>query len=192
MTAHIHKLLDQDSRFSKEEITEIMELLDVRSYPKSTVLLRVGETAKKCYFILSGCIRQYRLEDGVERTTAFYLENQSVVPENYWSGKASNDYFVCNEEVIAIVGDPANEGEMYAKYPKLESLMLSLVEKDFGKTREEFSDFISSSSEKRYLNLLKNRPELLQRAPQYQIASLLGLTPESLSRIRKRISKIKI
>ena len=191
MTEHIHKLLEQDNRFSKEEIKEIVELLDIRSFPKGTVLLKVGETAKKCYFILSGYIRQYRLEDGVEKTTAFYLENQSIVPEKYWSGKLSNDYLFSNEEVTAIVGDPANEGEMYTKYPKLESLMLSLVEKDFGKTREEFSDFISSSPEKRYLNLLENRPELLQRAPQHQIASLLGITPESLSRIRKRISKIR-
>ena len=190
MTDHIFTLLNRDNRFTKQEVEEIVGLLTIQSFAKGTSLLKVGEAAKKCYFILSGCVRQYRLEDGVEKTTAFYLEHQSVIPENYWSEKASNDYLFCNEDVTAIVGDPANEGEMYAKYPKLESLMLSLVEKDFGKTREEFSDFVSSSPEKRYLNLLENRPELLQRVPQNQIASLLGITPESLSRIRKRISKM--
>jgi hypothetical protein len=61
------------------------------------------------------------------------------------------------------------------------------MEKNAGKAQEEHSLFIISSPEERYLNLLENRPKLLNRVPQHQIASYLVIKPESLSRIRKRI-----
>ena len=61
------------------------------------------------------------------------------------------------------------------------------VEKEAGKTQENFALFITSSPEERYLNLLKTRPNLLQSVPQHQIASFLGIKPESLSRLKKRI-----
>jgi CRP-like cAMP-binding protein len=64
-----------------------------------------------------------------------------------------------------------------------------MIEQDLGKANENLDAFITSSPEERYLNLLDKRPELLQRVPQHQIASYLGMTPESLSRIRKRVSK---
>jgi len=56
-------------------------------------------------------------------------------------------------------------------------------------TKESFDAFKNSTPKERYLHLLKTRPELIQRVPQHQIASYLGVTPESLSRIRKRISE---
>jgi CRP-like cAMP-binding protein len=61
------------------------------------------------------------------------------------------------------------------------------IEEELGKSMDKFSSYILNGPEERYLNLLKNRPELLDRVPQYQLASYLGVTPESLSRIRKRI-----
>lgn len=61
------------------------------------------------------------------------------------------------------------------------------MEEEMGKSHDRLSSYILSSPEERYLDLLKTRPELLERVPQYQLASYLGVTPESLSRIRKRI-----
>ena len=58
---------------------------------------------------------------------------------------------------------------------------------NFAKNKADFDDFKTSSPEQRYLNLFNSRPDLLQRVPQYQMASYLGLTPQSLSRIRKRL-----
>lgn len=77
--------------------------------------------------------------------------------------------------------------EMYHKFPQIETLNLALGEAIMAKHVEEFAEFKMASPEERYLNLLKNRPDLVQRAPQHQIASYLGIKPESLSRIRKRI-----
>jgi CRP-like cAMP-binding protein len=86
-----------------------------------------------------------------------------------------------------VVGSLDYEQEMYQKFPKLAALTRALMEQDFGKTQSAFVAFMSSSPEERYRKLLTDRPDLLGRAPQHQIASYLGVTPESLSRIRKRI-----
>lgn len=64
-----------------------------------------------------------------------------------------------------------------------------MIEQDFGTMRADFSSFLSSTPEERYQALVRNRPELLTRVPQYQLASYLGVKPESLSRIKKRLEK---
>ncbi len=190
MRDELVEYFSKHSLLSREEAEEIVESLNIKSYKEGTTLLREGEISMECYYILKGCIRQYVLEDGKEKTTAFFTENQAVVAfQSYPQQKPSAHYWVCNEDVTAIVGNPQNEQEMYKQFPKLESVTRLFIEQDFGKTQEDFTNFVISSPEKRYLDLLKNRPDLLQRVPQHQIASYLGVTPESLSRIRKRISK---
>jgi CRP-like cAMP-binding protein len=175
---------------SKDELAEIIDALNIKTIKRGTILVQEGAVSTLCYYILKGCVRQYVLEDGIEKTTAFYTENQAVVPfQTYLKGKPSNHFTVCLEDVTAIVGNPEEEKEMYRKFPNLESLTRTMVEQDFGKTQEEFANFVTSSPEKRYLDLMKNRPDLIQRVPQHQIASYLGVTPESLSRIRRRLAK---
>ena len=71
--------------------------------------------------------------------------------------------------------------------PRMETLNRMGVEMELQKSQEALADYILTSPEERYLNLLQTRPDLLDRVPQYQLASYLGVTPESLSRIRKRI-----
>ena len=78
---------------------------------------------------------------------------------------------------------------MYQKFPQIESLNRALGEVIMAKYQDTFAEFKMASPEERYLVLLRKRPDLIQRAPQHQIASYLGIKPESLSRIRKRIMK---
>jgi CRP-like cAMP-binding protein len=130
------------------------------------------------------------LVDGEDKTTAFFTENQTAGSSiSYIEQTASNHYLSCVEDSMLIIGDPHREKMMFEKYPALESITRVMIEQNLGKTSENFDFFITSSPEERYLNLLDKRPELLQRVAQHQIASYLGMTPESLSRIRKRISR---
>ena len=78
---------------------------------------------------------------------------------------------------------------LYERFPKLATLTRKMMEEDFGKTQDQFSRFMTSSAEERYVYLLENNPQLLQRVPQHQLASYLGITPESLSRIKNRLYK---
>lgn len=163
----------------------------VKSFKKGTILLEEGKISNECYFVIKGCIRSYYIKDGEEKTTEFYTEEQAVTPTVYGKKIPSEYYLECMEDTIAGVGTPELESAMYTKFPQLEQLNLALGEAIMAKYMETFAEFKMNSPEERYLNLVKNRPDLLQRVPQHQVASYLGITPESLSRIRKRISTVK-
>jgi CRP-like cAMP-binding protein len=169
----------------------LIESAFIRSFNKGTVLLKEGDISNECYFILKGCIRSYYIIDGEERTTEFYTEEQVVSPSSYGKNIPSEYYLECIEETYASVGSPELETEMYEKYPILESLGRVISDAILTKKQDVFTEFKLASPEERYLNLLKNRPDLLQRAPQRQIANYLGMKPESLSRIRRRLTQYK-
>ncbi|WP_266366777.1 Crp/Fnr family transcriptional regulator [Tellurirhabdus rosea] len=173
-----------------EAIDVLAEQLTVRSFTKGTLLVREGQLCNECYFVLKGCLRQYLLLDGLEKTTAFYTEGQAAVLfSSYTRQTASPHYLSCLEDSLLLIGTPTSETEMYRQFPELEYITRQMLEQDFGKTQDALTRFITSSPEQRYLHILEERPDLLQRAPQHQLASYIGVTPESLSRIRRRIGK---
>lgn len=177
----------------KNEARAIAENIHVETFPKGTVLLREGEVSSNCYSILKGCIRQYHLADGEEKTTAFFTEGQAVASFTSLSQQIpSSHYLICSETTTAMVGNPEKDEAMYKQFPKLVEITRGMMEQSLGENQEAFARFIASSPEERYTNLLKTRPDLFNRVPQHQIASYLGMKPESLSRIRKRVaSKVK-
>lgn len=173
---------------SDAEIETILELITIRSYPKGRLLLREGQVANICYFVLQGCIRQYFLVDGQEKTTAFFTEGMPVSSNGMpFDNKISKSFLVCNEACTLIEGRQEDEAEFFNRLPRMEMLGRIGVEMELQKSQEALAEYILTSPEERYLNLLETRPDLLERVPQYQLASFLGVTPESLSRIRKRI-----
>ncbi len=177
--------ISQFMPLSETEAGEIMKAIKFKSFKKGTILLKEGQVRKLCYFVLKGCIRQYFLVDGEEKTTNFFTEGQPVTAyEGTYKRVPSKFYLSCVEDTILTVGD---EASFFAKFPHLEFVKGLAVEEELGKSMDLFSTYILNSPEERYLNLLKTRPGLLDRVPQYQLASYLGVTPESLSRIRKRI-----
>ncbi len=181
-------LLSKFPSLNKEEVKAIGENIIVRSVKKGTILLKEGGISKECYSLLTGCVRQYYIKDGEEKTTAFFTEGQAVASfTSYINQIPAKHYLVCAEDCSLTVGSKEKEIQMIEKFPKLEPIIRSEMEKNAGIAQEEMATFISSSPEERYLNLIENRPKLLNRVPQHQIASFLGMKPESLSRLRKRI-----
>lgn len=175
-----------------EEIEKaISENTLFKNFKKGSVLLKEGGFAHECYFVLKGCIRSYFLKNGEEKTIEFYTEEQAVVPSNYGTRKPSEYYLECLEDTVVSVGNPELEKETFQKYPQLESLSRVIAETIIAKQQETFTQFKTSNAEERYLHLLQTKPDLMRRAPQHQIASYLGVTPESLSRIRKRVARKK-
>ena len=161
----------------------------IDEFKKGTTLLRQGDVPTKCYFVLKGCIRQYSVnENGKEVTSNFYTEEQAIAVFNNHKLDKSSDYtFACLEDSVLVVGDLDMEQVMYTKHTQLEIMTRKMIEENFGKVQEEFATFIASTPEERLKTLLLKRPELIDRVPQHQLASYLGITPESLSRIKKRL-----
>ena len=183
------KFLIKYTSLSDELINVIVENSDIKSYKKGTILLREGELSNECFLILKGCIRSYVVKDGEEKIIEFYTEEQPVSPINYGTKTPSEHYLECIEDTFACVGTPENENQIFRNYPQVESACRIVTESIMGSYQSSLADYKTTSAEERYLKLLKERPELIQRVPQYQLASYLGIRPESLSRIRKRLFK---
>ena len=188
----VQEIINYISQFmplSEAEALEIASTIKFKSFEKGAHLIKEGQVSKLCYFVLKGCVRQYYLVDGEEKTTNFFTEGQPVTAyEGTYKRKASKFYLSCLEDTIVTIGSPEDEAAFFQKFPRLEPASRMAVEEELGKSQGMLSSYILSSPEERYLNLLKTRPDLLDRVPQYQLASYLGITPESLSRIRKRIT----
>jgi CRP-like cAMP-binding protein len=188
LTSKLYNLIAQYHMLTPDEVQLIVDKSVIRQFPKGKYLLKEGQIADCCYLVVEGCVRQYILKDGEEKTTAFYTEGEPVNSFTSATGKSkSNYYLVCMEDCTLTVGGDSLEAEMSKLIPRLESIIRQEVERYSGIYQDELSKFITHSAEERYLDLMKQKPDLLQRVPQHQIASFIGVTPESLSRIRKRM-----
>lgn len=191
MQTLLFNFLSKYVTLTEEEKNAIVSLDIFHSVKKGTILLKEGQKSKESYFVLKGCIRTYYEIDAEEKTTAFYTEMEVLTPPCVISQTPSEYYVSCTEDCILLISNSDMEAEVNAKFPKFESLCKKLSEELLAKERMDFDEFKTSSPEQRYLNLLEKRPDLIQRVPQHQLASYLGIQPQSLSRLRARISEKK-
>jgi CRP-like cAMP-binding protein len=171
-----------------KEVEAIDETMTIEDLKKGTVLLKEGQTSTKAYFVLEGIIRQYYLIDGEEKTTDFFTDEQWVVSINSIDlNSPSKHYLECCTDCLVLIGNSEKGESLYTRFPNLGEISRKLMGKVFAEQQAKIETFKINTPIIRYQNLLKSRPDLFQRIPQYQIASYIGVTPESLSRIRKRI-----
>lgn len=176
---------------TEDEKNALLSLDIFHSFKKGTVLLKEGQYSKESYFVLKGCIRTYYITDGEEKTTAFYTEMEALTPPCVINKTPSEYYVSCIEDVMLLVSNSDMEEEVNSKFPKFELMCRKFSEELLAKQRIDFDEFKTSSPEQRYLNLLQKRADLIQRVPQHQLASYLGIKPQSLSRLRTRIMEKK-
>ncbi|RDB07366.1 Crp/Fnr family transcriptional regulator [Runella aurantiaca] len=175
---------------SEDEASAIKNSAVVKNYAKGTVLVHEGQFSKETFFVLKGLIRQYNLTEGEEKTTAFFTEEQWVMALNNLEGDNPSPYYwVCEEDSVLLLGNDDSAQIIFNQFPRLESLARKIVENTFADYQQTILNYLTDSPEQRYLRLLESRPDLIQRIPQYQLASYIGVKPESLSRIRKRLTK---
>jgi CRP-like cAMP-binding protein len=186
-----NKLLNYFSKImplSEEEASAIAATMNIQQFKKGTVLLKEGQIATQAYFVLKGCVRQYYVVDGEEKTNNFFTEEQWVVSINSVSQNIPSTHFLaCCIDSTLVVGNRQEEEDLYRRFPKFETISRKVMEKVFAEQQEIMASYTTDTPEQRYLKLLQSRPDLFQRIPQYQLASYIGVKPESLSRIRKRI-----
>lgn len=188
MKESLIQFLESFKILSPEEVNIIAEHTTVKTFKKGTILLEEGNISKECYSVIKGCLREYYVIDGMEKTTAFYTEGQPVNAfTSYSNEKASKHYIICVEDAVLTVSNQQLEQEMCQRIPRLENVIRQEVEKNNGLLQDRLASYITSSPEQRFSQLMEDNPGLVGRVPQHQIASYLGITPESLSRIKKRL-----
>jgi CRP-like cAMP-binding protein len=174
---------------TEDEKNAILSFDLFRSVKKGAILLKEGQKSNDSYFVLKGCIRTYYIIDGEEKTTAFYTEMDAFTPHCVINNAPSQYFISCVEDSIITVSNADMEVDINSKFPKFEMMCRILSEELLAKKQIDFDEFKTSSPEQRYLNLMQSRPDLIQRVPQHQLASYLGIKPQSLSRLRARITE---
>lgn len=178
------------SPLSEEESMAIAENMCLKSFKKGDFILKEGQVAVDTYFVMEGCVREYIMLDGEEKTTNFFTEDQWIISlNNFNDQKPSEVHLICVEDTTVSVGNEEQAQKMFKVFPRFETIARAIVESNFIEQKKLLNSYLTDTPEDRYFKLLKSRPDIFQRIPQYLIASYIGVKPESLSRIRKRISQ---
>jgi len=186
MEEEIYKFLSKYVKLSEEEKVIIAENSLFKFYPAGHQLLQEGQFAKHCYFVVKGLVRSYYLADGEEKVTEFYSELSPITPVSYTTDQPSTYYLSCIEDSILTISDKNSSEDFFERLPRMKDIGLQMLTEMNAKQQLSYDDFKNLEPEKRYEKLLETRPDLVNRIPQYMIASYLGIQPQSLSRIRKR------
>lgn len=186
------KLITYFSKFrklSEPEKEAIRADMRIEKVEKGTVLLRGGQVPLDNYFVLKGCVRKFYLKGGEEKTIHFFTEEDWILPAiDPSSSQQGSDYFLeCTEDSFLVFANDRDGNELLKKYPKFQELSMIVLEKEITKLQSQMALYHNNTPEQRYLHLQEVQPDLLERVPQYQLSSYIGVKPESLSRIRKRI-----
>ena len=184
------KLFRQFTNFNDSELEIFMPYFETRMFKKKSILLDIGKISNEVFYIIKGCIRLYCEKDREELSTYFFTENMFAGSyDSFLSRRPSKVAIESLEECEVLVLSYEAQEELYKVFPKMNEFIRKAIEQRFVLLHDLFISYLLNSPEERYITLLNDRPDLLQRIPQHQIASFLGITAVSLSRIRNRIAK---
>jgi len=174
------------------EYTSYFNRLEV---PAKTILLEEGEISKKLFVIEKGCIRVWFNNNGKDLTTQFFFENQNVASIESFIKKLPSPVFIETIEPSVLWWIDKNDIDIILEeikeIPELRDLFIDKIfQRTFDYIRH-FVSFIKDSPSQRYLNLIEENPQIVQRVPQHYIASYLGVSTVHLSRIKSKLLQKK-
>lgn len=172
----------------KKEEQAFLAAFEYKRLRKKQFLVQPDFVNQHRSFVLKGAFRSYIVtETGEEKTLQFAIENWWVSDFNSYLYQQPARLFIVALEDSEIVQIPFNkEQQLKAEYHKIESFFRIMAEKGLAFEHRRILTDLTLSAEERYANFILNYPNFIQRVPQYALASYLGMTPEFLSRIRKR------
>lgn len=171
-----------------EELAAFTNAFSKRKIKKKEVILSEGTTCRYIWFINKGLVRDYFHRDGIEVTAGFFKEGEFITNyASFISQKPSKCYIDALEdgELIGISYDSLQY--LYSCSKTWERAGRLIAEQLFLVSEQKKDGLLSNSPELQYLSMVQEQPDIVQRVPQYYIASWLGVSPEHLSRIRKKI-----
>lgn len=184
---HLRKYVD----FNEAEWILFSQHLSFAKLKKKHYFAEAGKVCNKVGFILKGSVRYFHVKDGEDITGYFSFENEFLSSyKSYLTGLPGHVYIQALEESLLITFTKKDMDEMLADPMlayKMERFGRLIAEQYLCCYEDRVTAFITQTPEERYLELLDTGREILQRMPQHYIANYLGITPVSLSRIRKRI-----
>ncbi len=172
---------------SHESQQALNDISTFASIEKNTDLQPVGHTCRTLYYVVKGVLRVYYYKDGIDITESFEFEHSIVArAESLFSGKPSRKAIQAMEDTELVAINASKLFALYDTYPDLERLFRKVFEEAYVKSVNRIESLQFHTAEERYQNLLKDHPDVLLRVPLKHVASYLGITQVSLSRIRAK------
>jgi CRP-like cAMP-binding protein len=170
------------SKKAEQAIAEISSIVTIK---KNKDLQSIGHTCKTIYFIKKGVARIYYFKDGIDITESFFFENSIIARvESLFTGKPSRKAIQILEDAEIIAINSTQLFKLYNSFPEIERLFRKIFEAAYVETVNRIEGIQFHSAEERYNALINEAPNVLMRVPLKYVASYLGITQVSLSRIR--------
>lgn len=184
------KNLETKISLSDEEFERITTVLKTSFIKRKKDLLQAGHVCDFLAYVQSGCLRSFSIDEkGNERVIQIAIEDYWIADlSSFISRKDSLLYIEALEDSKVLLLKYDDLENLYLEIPKLERFFRILYGNAYVATLERLNNVYSDTAEVRYNNLIKAHPSIIQRVPLIHIASYLGIAPESLSRIRKKLA----
>ena len=192
--ASVEPLLDYFTKLiplNKEEKELVIQKFHPRLYRKKQYVLQEGDICRQMNFVVRGCLRMYKIDDkGGSHILQFAAENNWITDlGSFYSEKPSELTIDALEDTMVLKITHDDLITIYTQAPKFHRIFRVLIENSYVSIQKRLLQTISSTAEDRYQYFIDTYPHLVNRLPQTQIASFLGITPEFLSRLRNKRSK---
>jgi CRP/FNR family transcriptional regulator, anaerobic regulatory protein len=174
-----------------EEEALFLSKTETKTYKAKTILLSSGEISNCTYFVNSGILRSFNINDNIiEHVLHFACEGWWIGDMySYISEKPGNLFIEVLEDAEVVIISKENHQELYKAIPKLERFFRILAENSLVAHQERLMDNLSLSAEERFEKMRKKYPTLIQKVPQKHLASYIGVTPEFFSKMKARLLK---
>ena len=185
------KYIHQFTALSEPDWASLSSLFSVERYPRKSVLVEEGKTADRLFFLYNGYVRfSISRENGTEVTTDFFFAPGFITSfTSFVEQVPSRINILAMGDIETLTLSHSSLERLYSGSPEINYLGRKLTEKVFIETEKHLISLLSDSPAQRYLRLMNEQPGYIHHIPLRILASYLGITPESLSRIRKRILK---
>lgn len=176
---------------TQEEQELFLSKLETNTYKTKTILLNAGEVCKHSYFVNSGILRSFNINDNiVEHVLSFACEGWWMSDMySYFSQKPGQLFIEVLEEAEVVSLSKENQEQLFFEIPKLERFFRILIENSLVANQQRLMDNLSLPAEERFEKFTKKYGTLVHKVPQKQIASFIGVTPEFFSKMKARLLK---
>lgn len=182
------EFLSKHIDFSEEEYESFISIAKQREYKKNEYLLTADRPVQKLFFIRSGLMHGYRIQDGMDITHHFYVEDWLATDyESYLTGKRGELYIKALIDTTVYEFNKTTLFNFFKTNEKFEKIRFIQAEDAYLQMVNRLKSFQHMELKDRYLELVNRNPELFKHVPQKHIASYLGVKPQSLSRIKNEI-----
>ena len=183
------KVIFKEVSFSKKEIGIIESVFHKATLTKGSLLLKPGEIADAQYYILEGCLRSFYVDiHGKEHTVQFGISDWWISDyTSFFSDTKSIMHIEVIQDAVVYKISKADKEYLYQQIPKIESFFRVKLERAFAAFQRRILSGLSLTAKERYLRFIKRYPNIEKSVKNYHIASYLGITTQSLSRIRKEL-----